>query len=82
MITMPSWLKIALVAVVSVAILYVLISPLPELDAAGSIRSVLLLATFTMFALFLPLVVISCSPATLPLSSVESILNRNCVRLC
>jgi len=82
MITMPSWLKIALVAVVSVAILYVLISPLPEPDAAGSIRSVLSFAIFTMFALFLALVIISRFPATLPLSSVESILNRNCVRLC
>jgi len=82
MTTMPSWVKIALVVVVSFAILYVLISPLPELDAAGSIRSVLSFVTFTTFALFLALAVISCSPATLPLSSVESILTRNCVRLC
>ena len=82
MTTMPSWVKIALVVVVSFAILYVLISPLPELDAAGSIRSVLSVVTFTTFALFLALAVSSCSPDTLPLSSVESILTRNCVRLC
>ena len=82
MTAMPSWLKIALVAVVSFTILYVLISPLPELDAAGSIRSALSFVTLTTFALFLAFAVISCSPATLPLSSVESILTRNCVRLC
>jgi hypothetical protein len=82
MTAMPSWLKITLATVVSFAILYVLISPLPELDAAGSIRSALLFATFTMFASFLALVAISRSPATLPLSSVENILNRICVRLC
>jgi hypothetical protein len=82
MTTMPSWVKIALVVVVSFAILYVLISPLPELDATGSVRSVLSFVTLTTFTLFLALAVISRSPAALPPSSVEGILTRNCVRLC
>lgn len=80
---MPGWLKIALVAVVSATILYVLISPLPELDAAGTIRSIL---PSTSFALCGPLIFVllthSGSLTASPLSSFGDILKKNCTRLC
>lgn len=81
---MPLWLKYGLLAVVVVAILYVLISPLPELDAAGSIKSSLLSFAFLLrWALLPAFFVISVSLAGLPLSlSVDDILKKICARLC
>lgn len=81
---MPIFVKYGLLAVVIVAILYVLISPLPELDAAGTIRSSLLPYAFVLYwALFLASFVFSFSLAGLPSSfSDDDILKKNCARLC
>jgi Na+/H+ antiporter NhaC len=81
---MPIWLKYGLLAVVIAAILYVLISPLPELDAAGSIKSSLLSLSFVLrWALLPAFFVMSFSLAGLPMSfSVDDILKKNCSRLC
>lgn len=80
---MPGWLKIALVAVVSVTVLYVLISPLPELDAADAMRSILPSASFAFcLGLILALLSYSCALAASPLSSADDILKKNCARLC
>lgn len=80
---MPGWLKIALVVVVSGTVLYVLISPLPELDAADAMRSVLPSASFDFCAaLIFFLLSYSCSLAASPLSSAGDILKKNCARLC
>ncbi len=81
---MPIWLKYGLLAVVIAAVLYVLISPLPELDAAGSIKSSSLYFAFVLcWALFPAFFVISFSLAGLPLPfSVDDTLKKNCARLC
>jgi hypothetical protein len=81
---MPIWLKYGLLVVVIAAILYVLISPLPELDAAGSIKSSLLLFAFVLYwALFPAFSLFSLSLAGLPLSfSVDDVLKKNCAWLC
>ena len=81
---MPIWLKYGLLAVVIAAILYVLISPLPEVDAAGSIKSGPLFFAFMLrWALLPAFFVISFSLAGLPLSfSVDDILKKVCARLC
>jgi hypothetical protein len=81
---MPPWLKYGLLAVVIVAILYVLISPLPELDAAGSIKSGLFTLAFVLSGrLFPALFVFSLSLAGLSLPFlVADVLKKNCTRLC
>jgi ABC-type Fe3+-siderophore transport system permease subunit len=80
----PIWLKYGLLAVVIAAILYVLISPLPEPDAVGSIKSNWLsFAIVLSWALFLAFSVFSLPLASLPLSFfVDDILKKNCSRLC
>jgi hypothetical protein len=79
---MPAWVKFGLLAVVMTAILYVLISPLPELD--GTLRSTLpAFALALCWSLFRAFVVFFFSLAALPLSSsVEDILKKTCARLC
>jgi hypothetical protein len=81
---MPPWVKYGLLAVVIVAILYVLISPLPELDVTGAIKSSLFTFAFmsggTLFPAF---IVFSLSLAGLPLPFlVADILQKHCTRLC
>jgi len=76
-------LKVGLLAVVIAAVLYVLISPLPELD--GAIRSFPSFLAFVVRWALLSALLSSLllSPASLPLSSsVEDILKMNCARLC
>lgn len=80
---MPGWLKVGLLAVVIGAILYVLISPLPELD--GTVRSFSSFFAFVARWALLSAFVSSffLARASLPLSSsVEDILKMNCARLC
>ena len=81
---MPIGLKSGLLAVVILAVLYVLISPIPELDATGPIKSgSLSFASVLGWALFSAFCVFSFSLAGLPLSfSVDDILKKVCARLC
>jgi hypothetical protein len=81
---MPPWVKYGLLAVVIVAILYVLISPLPELDAAGSIKSGWFPFAFVLGGTLFPaFFVVSLSLAGLSLSFlVADVLKKNCTRLC
>jgi hypothetical protein len=76
-------LKYGLLAVVVVAILYVLISPLPEMDAAGSIRLILPSFTFWLcWALSLSVLSVSFRPAWSLSLSIDDIVKKNCARLC
>ena len=81
---MPTGVKRGLLVVVIAAILIVLISPLPELDAAATVRSTLLPITFGLcWALFLVFSALSRSLAGLPpLLQAGDILNKTCARLC
>jgi len=81
---MPTGVKRGLLVVVIAAILIVLISPLPELDAAATVRSTLLPITFGLcWALFLAFFVLSHSLAGLsPLLQADDILKKTCARLC
>ena len=73
-----------LLVVAIAAILYVLISPLPELDAAGTVRSTLLPIAFGAYwALLLAFFILSRSLTGLPPSfPVDDILKKTCARLC
>jgi len=76
--------KRALLVVAIAAILIVLISPLPELDAAVTVRSTLLPIVFELcWVLFLAFFVLSHSLAGLrPLLQADDILKKTCARLC
>jgi len=80
---MSTWLKCAISLVVIFGILYVLISPLPEVDATFSGKSAL---TFFILVIHAYLFFFAFS-SNLRLSgpgfaSFADLLNKNCVRLC
>ena len=80
---MSTWLKCAISLVVIFGILYVLISPLPEVDATFSGKSAL---TFFILVIHAYLFFFALS-SSLRLSdpgfaSFVDLLNKNCVRLC
>jgi hypothetical protein len=77
-------LKNGLLVAVIAAILFVLISPLPELDAAGTIRSTIIPFVLVLsWALLLGSLSSTLSPPALSLSSEHGdILKKNCARLC
>ena len=79
------WHKRALWFLVIYCILYVLISPLPEVDATASGSSViafLLLVTYALMAVFILDVSRALRPARLNSASQTEILEKTCVRLC
>jgi hypothetical protein len=80
---MSAWLKCGISLVVIFGILYVLISPLPEVDATFSGKSAL---TFFILVIHAYLFFFALS-SSLRLSgqgfaSFADLLNKNCVRLC
>jgi len=75
--------RVVSVAVI-LAVLYVLISPLPEVDATFSGKSILSLfpmAMFGMLSLFLAALLPHGYSATVPAASFD-VLSRICVWLC
>jgi len=80
----PNWLKNGLLAAVIAAILFVLISPLPELDAAGTIRSTIVPFVLVLsWALLLGSLTFTLPAPALSLSFEHgAILKKNCARLC
>ena len=79
------WYKRVLWLLVIYCILYVLISPLPELDATLSGKPVIVLFILATYALW-GLLILDLSPALHPSSlrsvSQTDVLHKTCVRLC
>ena len=79
------WLKRAIWLLVIYGILYVLISPLPELDATLSGKSALIFFALVTYALVGLLWLISFAgfrPRHAHFSGQTDFLNKICVRLC
>jgi hypothetical protein len=77
--------KIVIVVAIIGAILYVLISPIPEPDATSSIKSALLLFVLVVFAQvsFEAYALIALLRASVPLrNSNADPLSKSCVRIC
>jgi len=78
------WFKRAIWLLVIYGILYVLISPLPELDATLSGKSVLVFFVLVTYAL-LGLLVLSfpdLRPSSLHPVAQTDVLHKTCARLC
>jgi hypothetical protein len=78
-------LKLGLTLAVSFGILYVLISPLPEVDAAysgKSFHSFFLFITCALLGLVLLIAAPYLRPTRASASFLDNILSKNCVRLC
>jgi hypothetical protein len=79
------WFKRALWFLVIYGILYVLISPLPEVDATASGSSVItffILVTYALLGLFIPYLGMALHPFWLRSASPPGVLDKTCVRLC
>jgi hypothetical protein len=79
------WHKRALWFLVIYCILYVLISPLPEVDATASGSSVvafLILVTYAFMAVFILDVSAVLRPSRLHSTAQTEVLEKTCVRLC
>ncbi len=82
---MSAWLKCVISLVVIFGILYVLISPLPEVDATFSGKSALSFFTLVFLALldlFFFALFVGLRPFGSGVASFVDLLNKNCVRLC
>ncbi len=82
---MPTSLKLGLTLAVTFGILYVLISPLPEVDAAysgKSLHSFFLLVTCALLGLVLLIAPPYLRPTRAIVSSLDNVLSKTCVRLC
>jgi hypothetical protein len=80
---MSPLLKRVIGLLVIYGILYVLISPLPELDAAFSGKTAVILFVFIGYALVALLIPAVASQRYVgPYSSFSDVLNRTCARLC
>lgn len=80
----PPWLKRPIWLLVIYGILYVLISPLPELDAQLSGKSILVFFVLVTYAL-LGLLILSfpdMRPSSLYPVAQTDVLRKTCVRLC
>jgi hypothetical protein len=78
------WFKRAIWLLVIYGILYVLISPLPELDATMSGKSVLVLFVLVPYALpgLLVLTFPGLCPSSLYPVAHADVVDKTCVRLC
>ena len=79
------WFKRVIWLLVIYGILYVLISPLPELDATLSGKSVLVffvLVTYALLGLFMLDLSPTLRPSSLHFVSQTDVLHKTCVRLC
>jgi len=77
------WFERALWLLVIYCILYVLISPLPEDDAALSRTSVMfVLVTYALLGFFVFDVSTAVRPSRLHSASQSEVLDKTCVRLC
>jgi len=82
---MSAWLKCVISLAVMFGILYVLISPLPEVDATFSGKSALSFFTLVLHALldlFLFALFVGHRSSELGRVSFIDLLDRYCVRLC
>lgn len=82
---MSAWLKCVISLAVVFGILYVLISPLPEVDATFSGKSALnsfILVPHALLDLFFLALFASLRPSGPGFASVIDLLNKICVRLC
>ncbi len=85
MASVSSTLKCAISFAVVFGILYVLISPLPEMDAAFSGKSALsffILVTYAFLALFFLTFLMSFRPTGNATTFHTNVLDLICVRLC
>ncbi len=85
MTSVSSTLKYAISFAVVFGILYVLISPLPEMDAAFSGKSALsffILVTYAFLALFFLTFLMRFRPAGNATTFHANVLDLICVRLC
>jgi hypothetical protein len=79
------WFKRVIWLLVIYGILYVLISPLPELDATLSGKSVLVffvLVTYALLGLFILDLPSALRPSSLHSVLQTDVLHKTCVRLC
>ena len=78
------WIRRAVWLLVIYGILHLLISPLPELGAAFSGKSVLSFFAFVTYALleFLLTLLLFCRPSGAGLSFAVNVLDKICLRLC
>ena len=82
---MSAWLKCVISLVVIFGILYVLISPLPEVDATFSGKSALsffILVFHALLDLFLFALFVRLRASGFGTAAFIDLLNKNCVRLC
>jgi hypothetical protein len=78
-------LKLGLTLAVTFGIVYVLVSPLPEVNAAysgKSLHSFFLLITCALLGLVLLIACPYLRPIRVSASFLDNILSKNCVRLC
>lgn len=85
MAAVSTQLKCVLSLVVVCGILYVLISPLPEVDATFSGKSALsffILVTHALLGLFLVLFLVRLRPSDTAVFAPADVIDLICVRLC
>lgn len=79
------WYEQALWFLVIFCILYVLISPLPEVDATtsgSSVMTLFILVTYVLLGLFTLDLSTALRPCRLQSASQTQVLDKSCVRLC
>jgi hypothetical protein len=79
------WIKRAIWLLVIYCIIYLLISPLPEVGAAFSGKSILtffVLVPYALLHLLLSALLFSVRPAGLEFATSDGFLEKICLRLC